>query len=59
MDPLSHLSGNSAEVLKIEHPVGGDDTRAWGPPYAAPRDSSEGPGESAYFLAVSRPRLSQ
>lgn len=45
----------SAEVIKIEHPVRGDDTRAWGPPYAKYSADSErdGPGESAYFLAVS------
>lgn len=32
----------------------GDDTRAWGPPYAQYKDGSdkEGPGESAYYLAV-------
>lgn len=41
-----------AEVIKIEHPARGDDTRAWGPPYAKRLDG-EGPGESAYYLGVS------
>jgi len=41
-------------VIKIEHPTRGDDTRAWGPPYATYTEESgkAGPGESAYFLAV-------
>lgn len=47
------LSNNRAEVIKVEHPVRGDDTRAWGPPYAEYQDASrKGPGESAYYLAV-------
>ena len=42
-----------AEIIKVEHPVRGDDTRAWGPPYAKYTDGkSQGPGESAYFLSV-------
>lgn len=51
----SHLTDiTSAEVIKIEHPMRGDDTRAWGPPYATYKADSgkQGPGESAYFLAV-------
>lgn len=49
----TNLGGCRADVIKVEHPVRGDDTRAWGPPYAKYEDSSkEGPGESAYYLAV-------
>jgi len=41
------LAGDmGARVIKIEHPVHGDDTRAWGPPFSG--------GESAYFLSVNR-----
>jgi succinate---hydroxymethylglutarate CoA-transferase len=49
-----------AEIIKIEHPVRGDDTRAWGPPYAPYTDSEthNGPGESAYFLSVNRNKKS-
>lgn len=35
-----------ARVIKIEHPVRGDDTRAWGPPYLE--------GESTYYLSINR-----
>ncbi|KAL5416858.1 hypothetical protein PMIN03_001923 [Paraphaeosphaeria minitans] len=53
------LGDLGADVIKIEHPIRGDDTRAWGPPYAKYVDSNqEGPGESAYYLAVNRNKRS-
>ena len=61
-------------MIKVEHPTRGDDTRAWGPPFAKynqgddarhvgppfaehvkenAKGNTKGPGESAYFAAVS------
>ncbi|KAK6533885.1 hypothetical protein TWF281_005232 [Arthrobotrys megalospora] len=48
------LGDLGADVIKVEHVTRGDDTRAWGPPYAPRKDGKSGPGESAYFLAVNR-----
>lgn len=52
---LDTNSFHRAEVIKVEHPVRGDDTRAWGPPFAKykPGSGLEGPGEAAYYLSVS------
>jgi crotonobetainyl-CoA:carnitine CoA-transferase CaiB-like acyl-CoA transferase len=45
------LADLGAEVVKVERPDGGDDTRAWGPPFTDD-------GESSYFLAVNRGKRS-
>ena len=44
------LGDLGADVVKVEHPDGGDETRTWGPPFAG--------GESAYFLSVNRGKRS-
>lgn len=46
------LGDLGAEVIKIERPGTGDDTRAWGPPYFRGADGSE--ELSAYFLTANR-----
>lgn len=47
------LADMGAEVIKIERPVSGDDTRLWGPPWLK-AESGEDTCESAYFLAANR-----
>lgn len=46
-----------ADVIKIERPGEGDDTRQWGPPWL-PDDSGKPTGESAYFLSANRNKRS-
>ena len=48
------LSDLGAEVIKVERPGGGDDTRAWGPPFLEGKEGRE----SAYFLSVNRNKQS-
>lgn len=50
------LADMGAEVIKIERPDGGDDTRGWGPPYIESRDG--GAREAAYFHAANRGKRS-
>ncbi len=52
-----NLADLGAEVLKIERPSSGDDTRSWGPPFLKDQDGGE-TRESAYFLSVNRGKKS-
>jgi crotonobetainyl-CoA:carnitine CoA-transferase CaiB-like acyl-CoA transferase len=45
------LGDMGADVIKVERPGEGDETRGWGPPFDAD-------GQSAYFLAVNRNKKS-
>ncbi len=51
------LGDLGADVVKVEHPLGGDDTRGWGPPFLDDRDGNE-TRESAYFLCANRNKRS-
>ena len=52
------LGDLGARVIKIENPgSGGDDTRAWGPPYVAGADGTA-TDLSAYFMSSNRNKLS-
>jgi crotonobetainyl-CoA:carnitine CoA-transferase CaiB-like acyl-CoA transferase len=44
------LADLGADVIKVERPDVGDETRGWGPPFAGP--------EAAYFLSVNRSKRS-
>jgi crotonobetainyl-CoA:carnitine CoA-transferase CaiB-like acyl-CoA transferase len=44
------LADLGADVIKVERPQGGDETRTWGPPFAG--------GEAAYYLSVNRGKRS-
>lgn len=46
-----------ADIIKIEKPVDGDDTRGWGPPYLADKDGND-TRESAYYMASNRNKRS-
>jgi crotonobetainyl-CoA:carnitine CoA-transferase CaiB-like acyl-CoA transferase len=46
------LGDMGADIIKIEKPFAGDDTRQWGPPFL------EGTKESAYYLSINRNKKS-
>ena len=52
-----NLADLGAEVIKIERPGIGDETRSWGPPWLVDREGRE-TRESAYFLSVNRGKKS-
>ena len=51
------LADLGAEVIKIERPGNGDDTRAWGPPYARDAQGND-TSESGYYLSANRGKKS-
>ena len=51
------LADLGADVVKVERPQGGDDTRAWGPPYLKD-DTGRDTGEATYFLCANRNKRS-
>jgi crotonobetainyl-CoA:carnitine CoA-transferase CaiB-like acyl-CoA transferase len=52
------LADLGADVVKIEVPGTGDDTRAWGPPYLTGADGEPELSESAYYLSCNRNKRS-
>jgi len=50
------LADFGAEVIKVEKPGEGDDTRGWGPPFITNPDGSK--GDAAYFLSTNRGKWS-
>jgi crotonobetainyl-CoA:carnitine CoA-transferase CaiB-like acyl-CoA transferase len=50
------LADLGAEVIKVERPGVGDDTRAWGPPFTTRSDGTA--GDAAYYMAANRNKRS-
>jgi len=50
------LADFGAQVIKVEKPGEGDDTRGWGPPFITNADGSK--GDAAYFLSTNRGKWS-
>ena len=51
------LGDYGADIVKVERPGKGDDTRAWGPPYVRDADGND-TSESAYYMAANRNKRS-
>ncbi|MBV6305677.1 CoA transferase [Candidimonas humi] len=52
-----NLADLGAEVIKVERPGTGDDTRAWGPPYVKDQQGQD-TTEAAYYASANRNKLS-
>ncbi|MBL4595378.1 MAG: CoA transferase [Robiginitomaculum sp.] len=50
------LADMGAEVIKVERPHTGDDTRSWGPPFYTDKDGN--PSDASYFMAANRGKKS-
>jgi crotonobetainyl-CoA:carnitine CoA-transferase CaiB-like acyl-CoA transferase len=50
------LADLGADVIKVERPGTGDDTRGWGPPFLKDRAGAD--GDSGYYLATNRGKRS-
>ncbi len=51
------LADLGADVIKVERPGSGDDTRSWGPPFLKDRDGAD-TAEAAYYLGTNRNKRS-
>ncbi|MEJ6006044.1 CaiB/BaiF CoA-transferase family protein [Paucibacter sp. AS339] len=51
------LADLGADVIKVERPGKGDDTRSWGPPYLKDQDGADS-SEAAYYLGANRNKRS-
>jgi crotonobetainyl-CoA:carnitine CoA-transferase CaiB-like acyl-CoA transferase len=51
------LADLGADVIKVERPGAGDDTRSWGPPYLKDKDGAD-TKEAGYYLSVNRGKRS-
>jgi crotonobetainyl-CoA:carnitine CoA-transferase CaiB-like acyl-CoA transferase len=51
------LADLGADVIKVERPGAGDDTRGWGPPFLKDRDGQD-TAEAAYYLGTNRNKRS-
>jgi formyl-CoA transferase len=52
-----NLADLGAEVIKVERPGAGDDTRHWGPPFLKDREGND-TADAAYYLAANRGKKS-